>query len=284
MKISRREISLWLLFISIGFVETGAGSLTVRLSELNTPEEMVLIPAGWFLMGSNDRENKGGYMTEQPRHRVYLDGYEVDRYEVSNIQYLRFVLKTGHALPAYWDGLTFPRDIANHPVIGVNWFDADIFCKQAGKRLPSEAEWEKAARGEHALNYPWGNRQAGPHWANLGKQSVNPNMEITDFKGKFYPPLADVNDFSAGQSPYGVFQMAGNVTEWVEDWWSADYYKESPDHNPRGPAGGTDKIIRGGSWNDDPLALRTATRTGKNPFSKTLTVGIRCARDAGKNP
>ncbi len=151
------------MILITGIIEIGAASFsgkevkvnspdeTTRLLQLNTPEEMVLVPAGWFLMGSGDQENKGGYTTEQPRHRVYLDNFDVDRYEVSNIQYLRFVLNTGHAPPAHWKSLRFPQGIANHPVIGVNWFDADTFCHNKGKRLPSEAEWEKAASGEHAL-------------------------------------------------------------------------------------------------------------------------------------
>jgi iron(II)-dependent oxidoreductase len=255
-----------------------------QLSRLKTPDEVALIPAGWFPMGSTSRENRGGYMTEQPQHRVYLDDYEIDRYEVSNARYLRFILETGHAPPAHWTGITFPQTIANHPVIGVSWFDADAFCRNAGKRLPTEAEWEKAASGGRGLNYPWGTKPPNPELANLGRQMANANVDIEAVKGRLYPPLADVNAYAVGQSPYGVFQMGGNVMEWVSDWWSPEYYRESPERNPQGPAKGAHKVIRGGSWNDDPLALRTATRSGMDPKARTLTIGFRCIREMRSSP
>ena len=247
------------------------------LTQLDTPAGVVTIPAGWFQMGSSSKENKGGYTTEQPLHRVFLSTYQIDRYEVSNIQYSQFIKKTHRMPPVYWKESIFPTEIANHPVAGVSWFDANDFCHSDGKRLPTEAEWEKAARGESEINYPWGNQSASPALANFGKQLRNSNLPIEMILDKFYPPLVNVNEFPEGKSPYGVYQMGGNVMEWVADWWNPEYYLQSPDHNPSGPLKGEHKVIRGGSWNDDPLALRTATRTGIEPHTKTFTIGFRCS-------
>lgn len=245
---------------------------------LETYEGLVTIPSGWFQMGSSTKENKGGYATEQPLHSVFLSTFQMDRYEVSNTQYLRFILRTHRKSPVYWKESRFPVEIANHPVAGVSWFDAVEFCHNNGKRLPKEAEWEKAARGVNEINYPWGNQPADPTLANFGKQLINSNLSIELIKESLYPPLVDVNAFPEGNSPYGVYQMGGNVMEWVADWWDPGYYLHSPIYNPSGPLKGVHKVVRGGSWNDDPLALRTATRTGMDPSTKTFTIGFRCVK------
>ncbi len=250
-----------------------------RLAHLPTPEGMVRVPAGEFSMGSHDRENRGGYQSEQPEHRVYLDAFEIDRYEVGNVQYLRFVRATGHVPPPYWTGPSFSEAIAHHPVVGVSWGDGEAFCRWAGKRLPTEAEWEKTARGPKGLKFPWGNNPPTPALARLGQDLPFPNDPIEDRQVQRYPPVANVDAFGPAQSPYGVYQMAGNVMEWVQDWWSADYYRHSPDRNPHGADTGSRKIIRGGSWNDDPLALRTTSRASADPGARTRTIGFRCARD-----
>jgi iron(II)-dependent oxidoreductase len=271
--------SLLFFIFLIAFGNAAAEEInSLIVPRLNTPEGVVTIPAGWFQMGSSSKENKGGYTTEQPLHRVFLSTYQIDRYEVSNIQYFHFINKTHYKPPVYWKGSIFSSEIANHPVAGVSWFDAIEFCHMEGKRLPTEAEWEKAARGETEINYPWGNQTASPALANFGKQVRNSNLPIELIRDKFYPPLVNVNGFFEGKSPYGVYQMGGNVMEWVADWWDPEYYLQSPDHNPSGPLKGEHKVIRGGSWNDDPLALRTATRTGIDPHSKTFTIGFRCAK------
>lgn len=268
-------------------LSTGAPALNAdeaeseRLARLPTPEGMVRVSKGEFLMGSRDRENRGGYQVEQPAHLVYLDAFEIDRYEVSNVRYLRFVRATGHASPVYWTGRRFSEVMANDPVIGVNWDDAGAFCHWERKRLPTEAEWEKAARGPAGFEYPWGNNRPTPALAQFGLDLPMATSPIDDPHGRPYPPVAKVDAFPQSQSPFGVYQMAGNVMEWVQDWWAGDYYRRSPARNPTGPETGEHKVVRGGSWNDDPLALRATTRTAADPRVRTRTIGFRCARAAG---
>jgi formylglycine-generating enzyme required for sulfatase activity len=217
--------------------------------------EMVLVPAGEFWMGSDESAD------EQPRHRVGLDAYYIDKYEVTNAFYKRFMEATGRAAPGYWNNTSFNGE--SQPVVGVSWHDADAYCKWAGKRLPTEAEWEKAARGTDGRKYPWG-EQWDSSRANAG-----------DKLGKTAP----VGSYPSGASPYGVHDMAGNVWEWVADWYDKDYYKRSPERNPTGPDSGWNKVLRGGSWYDDPFfALRTASRGNVTPVLRNDLIGFRCAR------
>jgi iron(II)-dependent oxidoreductase len=223
-------------------------------------------------MGSDRRVDPDAGPQEQPQRRVYVDAFEIDRYEVSNVHYLRFVLATGRTGPPYWRGDPFPEKMAAHPVIGVSWEDADAYCRWAGKRLPTEAEWEKAARGVDGRIFPWGNEPAG--W--LKSNIAHPGSK----RGIKYPPLANVNRYDRGVSPYGVYQMAGNVGEWVADWFDPLYYQKGPDRNPTGPAHGELKVYRGGSWNEDPEVARSAGRGAKPPRERSYLIGFRCARDA----
>lgn len=243
-----------------------------RLAALEVPEGTVSVPAGWFQMGSDPHVDRDAGPQEQPQRPVFLDSFEIDRYEVTNVHYLRFVLATGAAWPPYWKADPFPEKMVRHPAIGVSWMEADAYCRWVGKRLPTEAEWEKAARGPDARLFPWGNQPAG--WGRS-------NIAHTGSKhGLAYPPLANVDRYDRGVSPYGVYQMAGNVAEWVADWFDPEYYRRASSHNPDGPLVGQDKVFRGGSWNEDPEVARSAGRGARAPDQRSYLIGFRCARDA----
>ena len=216
--------------------------------------------------------------TEQPQRRVWLNQYEIDRDEVSLGEYLRWLrqqqrrvpeevrklidhVTTIHALP--------PETLARWPALYVTWSEASDFCRAQGKRLPTEAEWEKAARGDSGNLFPWGQRPPTPALAMFGQYHVH---EI--------PIVAPVDSGEEGRSPYGLHHMAGNAAEWVEDWFGIDYYATMPDRNPHGPANGRYKVVRGGSWKSAPALLRTATRGGASPDQRAATIGFRCARSA----
>lgn len=243
-----------------------------RLAAMESPQGMATIPAGWFLMGSDPRKDRAAGPQEQPQRRVYLDAFQIDRYEVSNVDYLRFVLATGADWPQFWREAPFPERMALHPVINVSWREADAYCRWAGKRLPTEAEWEKAARGHDGRIFPWGDEPAGWIKSNI----AHPGSK----RGFKYPPLANVDRYDRGASPYGVYQMAGNVSEWVADWFHPDYYKGGATRNPAGPGTGQDKVFRGGSWNEDPEVARSAGRNSGAPDHRSYLIGFRCAKDA----
>lgn len=243
-----------------------------RLAGLPVPGGMVQIPSGWFLMGSDPAADEDAGPQEQPQRWVYLDAFEIDRYEVSNAHYLRFVLATDRVGPPYWRVDPFPDKMAAHPVIGVSWSDADAFCRWAGKRLPTEAEWEKAARGTDGRKFPWGNEPAGWKKSNI----AHPGSK----RGVKYPPLANVDRYDRGVSPYGAYQMAGNVAEWVADWFDPEYYRYGTSFNPSGPEWGEDRVYRGGSWNEDPEVARSAGRGAGAPDHRSYLIGFRCARAA----
>ncbi|MGZ8382846.1 MAG: formylglycine-generating enzyme family protein [Nitrospira sp.] len=242
-----------------------------RLAVMEAPGGMVLVPAGPFLMGSDPQKDRAAGPQELPQRRVYLDGFKIDRFEVSNVEYLRFVLGTGAEWPKFWRENPFPEKAALHPVINVSWYEADTYCRWARKRLPSEAEWEKAARGENAPIFPWGNEPAGWIKSNI----AHPGSK----RGFKYPPLANVTRYDKGVSPYGVYQMAGNVSEWVADWFDPGYYRQGVDVNPQGPKTGDMKVFRGGSWNEDPEVARSAGRNAGQPGRQSYLTGFRCASD-----
>lgn len=246
-----------------------------RLALLAVPEDMVLVPAGSFLMGSDPRVDRAAGPQERPQRSVMLDAFAIDRYEVTNVHYLRFVLATGATWPPYWMQDPFPEKLSRHPVIGVSWEEADRYCRWVGKRLPTEAEWEKAARGADGRIFPWGNEPAGWIKSNI----AHPGSK----RGVKYPPLANVDRYERGVSPYGVYQMAGNVSEWVADWFDSDYYRKGVNENPTGPAGGEDKVFRGGSWNEDPEVARSAGRNAAAPSHRSYLIGFRCAKTVGND-
>ena len=237
--------------------------LAAERAELPARDEMVLIPAGWFLMGSDKKTDRLAYLPELPQRKVYLDAYEIDKFEVTTVQFLKFVLATNRSPLIDWryDGGNFQDTMTAHPVMHVSWFDADGYCKWAGKRLPTEADWEKAARGTDGRKYPWGEQ-----WDASRANSTDSKLGKT----------VAVGSYPSGASPYGAQDMAGNVWEWVADWYG--YYQRSPERNPQGPDSGTFKVLRGGSWNGIPFALRTAIRSNGTPVSRDYYVGFRCAR------
>jgi iron(II)-dependent oxidoreductase len=244
-------------------------------------DEMVRVPAGWFLMGSDKKADRNAYPPELPQHRVYLDAFDMDKYEVTAVQFLRFVLAAGRPPLVDWryDGGNFQESMANHPVMHVSWHDADAYCKWAGKRLPTEAEWEKAARGEDGRIYPWGNQPAGLTRSNFGRTGLSGPVRDRPERLLLYPPIISVDKYENAVSPYGVFQMSGNVAEWVADWYDALYYKSAPERNPKGPEKGTQKAFRGGGWIDSTPSVRVAQRNGTDPNTKMNWLGFRCARD-----
>jgi iron(II)-dependent oxidoreductase len=251
-------------------------------AKLPAHDEMVKIPAGTFLMGSDKKVDRNAYQPEFPQRRVYLDAYEIDKYEVTTVQFLKFVLATDRKPLIDWqyEGGNFQETMANHPVMHVSWFDADAYCRWAGKRLPTSAEWEKAARGEDGRIYPWGNEPAGLSRANFGRTGLSGPVRDRPERLLLYPPIISVDKYDNGVSPYGVFQLAGNVAEWTADWYDPHYYKTAPDRNPKGPEKGTQRAFRGGGWIDSTPSVRPAQRNGTDPNTKMNWLGFRCARDA----
>ena len=258
------------------------------------PVPMVTVPAGWFLMGTQAKPVPSLALdgplddTEVPQRRIWLDAYQIDRDEVSLGNYLDAILKKPRALPPDLAELEVLRQlaefaslllrpkkppdkvVASWPAIKVTWFEADTYCHAAGKRLPSEAEWEKAARGETGLLFPWGNAAPDARRAVFARVASK-----TSQNG---PLVKSVDSLPDGRSPFGLHHMAGNVAEWVEDWSSADSYASMPDRNPTGPTDGRSKVVRGGSWKSTPSLLRAATRGGAPPDLRAPTIGFRCAK------
>jgi formylglycine-generating enzyme required for sulfatase activity len=227
---------------------------------------MVVVPGGPFLMGSLDGQGRDD---ERPQRTVHVDAFAIDSVEVTNARFLAFVEATDHRRPLnpYGDGvLTSAKGIEQLPIVQVNWHDAADYCQWAGKRLATEAEWEKAARGADGRLYPWGNESPTAERANYER-------EWDDGKA-----LSAVGTTPNGRSFYGVHDMSGNAREWIQDWYAPDYYKQAPDRNPRGPEQGVLKVIRGGSWRS-PLADISATARGRGGFAlRTHGTGFRCAR------
>lgn len=255
--------------------------IAAERAKLPAYDEMVRIPAGEFLMGSQKKVDRNAYPAEMPQRKVYLDAYEIDKYEVTTVQFLKFVLATNRDPLIDWqyDGGNFQEVMSSHPVMHVSWFDADAYCKWAGKRLPTEAEWEKAARGEDGRIYPWGNQPAGLSRSNFGRTGLSGPVRDRPERLLLYPPIISVDKYDNGVSPYGVFQMSGNVSEWVADWYEPKYYATAPAKNPKGPETGTQRAFRGGGWIDSTPTVRTAQRNGTDPVTKMNWIGFRCARD-----
>jgi formylglycine-generating enzyme required for sulfatase activity len=236
---------------------------------------LVLIPAGSYPMGVPVGDRDGG-RDEYPRHVVDIAAFYIDKYEVTNARYLEFVKATDHRVPQnpknptrnLWEGVSIPESLADRPVVNVDWADANAYCTWAGRRLPTEAEWEKAAKGNHDWRFPWGN--------------VEPTNKHLNFNQKWIGErtLMPVGSYESGKSPYGVYDMAGNVWEWVNDWYDAKYYEKSPAKNPPGPASGTKKVIRGAGWQNETPTVRIFTRVDSDPTIRNESTGFRCAMDA----
>jgi iron(II)-dependent oxidoreductase len=273
--------------ITIEWTEAGRQIAMERAKTWPAKDDMVLVPAGQFLMGSNKKTDRNAYVTELPQRTVHLDAFEIAKYEVTNLQYLKFVLATDRPPLIDWryDGGNFQEAMANHPVMHVNWYDADAYCRWAGKRLPTEAEWEKAARGTDGRLNPWGNQSAGLTRANFGRTGLSGPVRDRPERLLLYPPLIAVDRYDNAVSPYGAYQLMGNVAEWVSDWYEKEYYRSAPNRNPTGPEKGTQKAFRGGGWMDSTTTMRAAMRNGTDPDTKINWLGFRCARslsgDAG---
>jgi formylglycine-generating enzyme required for sulfatase activity len=272
--------------ITVDWTDGGKKIAAERVANWKAKDEMVLVPAGEFLMGSDKKVDRVAYRSELPQRRVYLDAYEIDKYEVSNLQYLKFILANGRKPQIDWryDGGNFQDTMAHHPIMHVSWYDADAYCTWMSKRLPTEAEWEKAARGEDGRLNPWGNQSAGLTRANFGRTGLSGPVRDRPERLLLYPPLISVDKYENAVSPYGAYQMMGNVAEWVSDWYDQGYYKVAPNRNPKGPETGTQKAFRGGGWMDSTTTMRAAMRNGTDPTTKINWMGFRCARDAQDAP
>lgn len=302
-----RIASILLIFLVVSTIESDSPQSDDEFPQMIRSSidgaSMVLVPEGEFLMGSSAEqidEIAGSKVNlrelmkahESPQHTVYLDSFYIDQYEVTNAMFQTFVDETGYVTDAekygwgfHWEGYNewFRISGANwrapmgagssiagklsHPVVQVSYNDANEYVKWANKRLPTEAEWEKASRGTDARIYPWGNK-----W--------NPNNVNGSDKGPH--TTTPVGSYPGGVSPYGAYDMVGNVWEWVSDWYHHAYYQVSPYRNPKGPLTGTHRVLRGGCW----LNVKYSTRCGhrdnhvSTPDFRIHLGGFRCAQDA----
>jgi formylglycine-generating enzyme required for sulfatase activity len=247
---------------SIPVKNTTGDTRRIQASKKKTiGNRMVLIPAGTFIMGDDSFKK-----AVRPRHERYLDAFYIDPYDVTNIEYKEFVDATGSSIPSHWRGGAYPAGKENHPVTFVSWFEANDYCHWAGKRLPSEAEWEKSARGTDGRTYPWGN--------DLDKTKANvPYLKIGD--------TTPVNRFEQGKSPYGLYDMAGNVFQWTADWFKS--YAGNDFLHPN--FGGMLRVLRGGSYYDCSYyrcgpSFPTYNRIALTPETRAISLGFRCAKNS----
>jgi formylglycine-generating enzyme required for sulfatase activity len=241
--------------------------------------EEVFVPAGQFLMGCTSDLYPGGCDTDTyPVHAVYLDAFFIERTEVTNAQYNACVAAgacrerlhcASETRSDYCENLTY----ANYPAIGVDWWRADEYCAWVGKRLPTEAEWEKAARGTDLRKYPWGNDDVTCERANF-------LIERFPDRDPCVGDTVAIGSYPDNVSPYGALDMSGNVGEWVNDWYESHYYYRSPYYNPPGPdiTVKQEHLVRGGSWQDNARSVTTLVRLDESEIYKTKRIGIRCAR------
>ena len=269
------------------------------------PAGMALIPEGTFQMGSPDGE---GEKDEHPQHHVSVKAFYLDMHEVTNRQFQQFVQTSNYRTMAEQEGKAWVyssqeewKEIAGaswqkpegeqsvfasgrelHPVVSISWENAKAYCVGVGKRLPTEAEWEYAARAGTTTSYWWGDElpRSSNQVANLADKSAKEEFGINwaiDTYVDGFAHTAPVGSFQA--NPWGLYDMAGNVWEWVVDWYAEDYYQASPKKNPQGPSSGEFKVLRGGSWNQNPRNLRSAYRGRSDPAGRSAYLGVRCAQD-----
>jgi formylglycine-generating enzyme required for sulfatase activity len=266
----------------LGVAEPQSSKDTQPISSADTSRgrdgaPMVYIAAGPFTMGSND-----GLPNERPEHTVTLDAYSIDQYEVTLSLYRKFLEAEKYESPPTWNDEA-ATTVGDRPAIGMKWESAVAYCRWAGKRLPTEAEWEKAARGTDRRRYPWGDMQPFVDIANYNRGVwVSEAITLVAVTSGLEGMSVRHGLKEGGKSPFGVSHMAGNAAEWVADWYERDYYRTSPGRNPSGPATGERRVLRGGSWADVPSALRVTARFSAEPDFEDRTMGFRCAMNATK--
>jgi formylglycine-generating enzyme len=276
------------------------------MPQVQPPPNMAEIPAGEFWMGRIRmyRPDENRYflrlrIDDVPSHLVQIDRFFIDKYEVTHEDYAKFVEATKHRVPFHWKNGKVPEGHGQYPVYNVSWDDAADYCKWAGKRLPTEAEWEKAARGGLEKKvYPWGDDlwpggKKGQPAADAAADDANAANAANKPSTPPAPKLALYNGISGptkvGSYPpngYGLYDVIGNVAEWVNDWYERTYYTTSPDANPPGPESGMYRVVRGNSWGDvvevgdnvEPRVYGVHWRNFQVPFHRTNTVGFRCAK------
>jgi eukaryotic-like serine/threonine-protein kinase len=268
---SKSLVGLWGLGILLVVILSACGPLATpptNLPDVDTVQvtskdgiPLVFVPGGEFEMGSEN------HPAEEPVHTVDVDAFWIDQTEVTNALYARCVEEEACLPPervssyirqAYYGNSQYD----NYPVTYVNWYDADAYCKWANRRLPTEAEWEKAARGTDQRIYPWGSQFPG-------KDMLNFDFNLGG--------TVEVGKYPSGASPYGVLDMAGNVSEWVADWYDTQYYSQSPALDPLGPETGKYRVVRGGSWFHNRNFVRATFRFFYEPDSAFVNLGFRCA-------
>jgi formylglycine-generating enzyme required for sulfatase activity len=245
-------------------------------------QNWITIPACSFLMGAQKQDSTQpnydpeAFEEESPVHEVRLAAYQVSRYPVTVEEYRRFMNDDGYQNKAWWKGGGFGERNQpdewddqllhlNRPVASVTWYEAAAWCAWARVRLPTEAEWERAARGANGWKYPWGNQEPDPERANYDQTKLNRPIPV--------------GLFPRGMTPEGIHDLAGNVWEWVEDWYDERYYAKSPSANPTGPTSGKGRVVRGGSWNFVSRFLRSSYRDRNQPVVRYVNIGFRCARE-----
>jgi formylglycine-generating enzyme required for sulfatase activity/regulator of sirC expression with transglutaminase-like and TPR domain len=254
--------------------------ITVNTDDLSNEleEGMILIPSGFFLMGSDDNGSE-----ERPKHKVFLDSYFIDQFETSAEEFANFLNESPNPSIYYKDnkygvlgfGKKFKpkKGYESFPINNVTWFGAKEFCQFNGKRLPTEAEWEKAARGIDGRKYPWGDTKPTPTIARFNQQWDEKKLNA----------MVSRDSMSGGKSPFGLGQMAGNIKEWVDDWYDGEYYTENKHKiNPKGPFGGEFKVLKGGSWHDLASYLYSSFRNNSAPSMGLEDYGFRCAKSKEK--
>lgn len=306
-------------------VKEGA-SATKTITSKKDGAPMVLVAGGSFQMGSTrdevDRAIKacikelekdqqtceGWYESELPQHKIQINAFYLDKYEVTNRLFQQFVQQTGHQTTAEQEGsaqafvegkgweevkgaswrkpeasaTVFDSDRAEHPVVTVSWVDARAYCRWAGKRLPTEAEFEYALRAGTMTKYWWGGGSSGSRRvANVADESAKHLLKVV-MSGYNDGAVRTAAVGSYEANPWGLHDMSGNVAEWTADWYSGDYYGESPPRNPKGPSNGEFRVLRGGSWTDAPVHVRSALRLRYSPSTRSAGIGFRCAQDIPK--
>ncbi len=251
-----------------GAVFLAGVALSVAVSsQAGEPADMVLIRAGEFSMGSPEGQ---GRKDEQPQHQVYLDAYWIDRYEVTGGDFERYLAEHPQQHPTItgWHGRKVRPGMERKPVIGLTWKRCRNYCLWRDKRLPTEAEWERAGGGVHHRTYPWGEVPPDARRAHFNRCCFINKGDI----------LREMGSLERGKTPEGVYEMSGNIAEWVFDWYDARYYQTSPYKNPKGPPKGKYHVIRGGAWNSLSDYMRVSHRYGQNDGKDFYGIGCRCAK------